>query len=175
MKWYVVHVISNREYKIKDIIEAYLINAKLTHLVSEILIPTEDIIEIKDETTEQSKRRIFPGYILIHMEMVYDVWFLIKHISNVIRFISNSDGTPIPISNEEVDIIIQYIKESSFKPKPKKTFEIGELVNVIDGPFSDFNGTVEEINYNKNKLCIGVLIFGRSTPIDLKFNQVEKM
>ena len=109
------------------------------------------------------------------MIMTEETWYLVKNTSQVLGFIGGSSGNPVPISNKEAEYIIKKIKESSEKPKPKILFEPGEMVRVIDGPFSDFNGTVEEVNYDKNRLCVGVLIFGRSTPIDLDFSQVEKI
>ena len=118
---------------------------------------------------------MFPGYVLVEMIMNDETWYLIRNISQVLGFIGGSTGKPIPISDEEVNLILNRVNESSFKPKPKKLFKLGEMIRVVDGPFSDFNGTVEEVNYNKNRLCVGVLIFGRSTPIDLDFSQVEKI
>lgn len=140
-----------------------------------ILIPTEDIIELKFGKKRKSQRKMFPGYVLVEMVMTDETWYLIRNISQVLGFIGGSTGNPIPITEDEVNLILNRVKESSFKPKPKKYFKLGEMIRVVDGPFSDFNGTVEEVNYNKNRLCVGVLIFGRSTPIDLDFSQVEKI
>ncbi len=174
-KWYVLHTFSGQEAKIKNSLIEKIKQKNLENQFGEILIPTENIIEIKSGKKKQSERKIFPGYILIEMIMTEETWYLVKNTSQVLGFIGGNSGNPVPISNKEAEYIIKKIKESSEKPKPKILFEPGEMVRVIDGPFSDFNGTVEEVNYDKNRLCVGVLIFGRSTPIDLDFSQVEKI
>lgn len=173
MKWYVVHTFSGYENSVKSSLEHEIFQRNMTSFFGKILVPTEDIIELKFGRKKQSKRKMFPGYILIEMIMNDDAWYLIRSISQVLGFIGGN--RPVPITEAEVDLILNLVKESSFKPKPKTYFKIGEMIRVIDGPFSDFNGTVEEVNYNKNRLCVGVLIFGRSTPIDLDFSQVEKI
>lgn len=174
-KWYIVHTFSGQETKVKDSLEEKIKQKKMDNLFGEILIPTEDIIEIKSGKKRKSKRKIFPGYILIEMNVTDETWYLVQNISHVFGFIGGKLGSPTPISDKEATLILEKIKESSHKPKPKKLFETGEMIRVIDGPFSDFNGTVEEVNYDKNRLSVGVLIFGRSTPIDLDFSQVEKL
>lgn len=173
-RWYVLHVISNKEEEIARKLKKKIAEQQLDKLFGQILIPFEEFVEIKYGKKETGKRNIFPGYILIEMFMTYRTWILVKHTEQVIGFVGGGLGTPIPVSNKEIEVIIAKIAASSYKPKPKKTFNIGEMVRVVDGPFADFNGTIEEINYSKNKLCIGVSIFGRSTPVDLNFNQVEE-
>lgn len=175
MQWYVIHAFSGYEIKVKNLLEEKIKLNNLEKEFGKILIPTENIIEIKSGKKRKSERKFFPGYILIEMNMTTETWYLVKNISNVFGFIGGKSGHPVPISEKEKEIILEKIKESSEKPKPKILFEPGEMVRIIDGPFSDFNGTVEEVNYDKNRLCIGVLIFGRSTPIDLDFSQVEKI
>ncbi len=175
MQWYVIHAFSGYEKKVKN---SLMEKIKLNNLENEfgkILIPTENIIEIKLGEKKKSERKFFPGYILIEMTMNNENWHMVKNISNVFGFIGDKAGHPLAISEDEKKKIFEKIKESSEKPKPKILFEPGEMVRIINGPFSDFNGTVEEVNYDKNRLCIGVLIFGRSTPIDLDFSQVEKV
>jgi len=174
-KWYIVHTFSGYESNVKNALENEIKQQRLYSYFGDILIPTEDIIELRFGKKKKSKRKMFPGYVLVEMIMTDDTWYLIRSISQVLGFIGGSTGKPIPISEEEVSLILNKVNESSFKPKPKKLFKLGEMIRVVDGPFSDFNGTVEEVNYNKNRLCVGVLIFGRSTPIDLDFSQVEKI
>jgi len=174
-KWYIIHTFSGQEIKVKDSLQDTIKQKNLNKFFGKILIPTEDIIEIKSGKKKKSKRKIFPGYILIEMTLTNETWYLVQNISHVFGFVGGKIGHPLPISDNEAKNILEKIKESTYKPKPKTLFEAGEMIRVIDGPFSDFNGTVEEVNYDKNRLCVGVLIFGRSTPIDLDFSQVEKI
>lgn len=174
-KWYIIQTVSGHETKVKDSLQDKITQQNLNNLFGKILIPTEDVVEIKAGKKYTSKRKIFPGYILIEMQINEDTLQLIKNTKQIFGFIGGTSGKPTPLTDNETKIILEKIKESSKKPKPKKLFEPGEMVRVIDGPFSDFNGTVEEINYDKNRLSVGVLIFGRSTPIDLDFSQVEKI
>lgn len=173
--WYIIQTVSGHENKVKEQLQDKILNQNLSSLFGKILIPTEDIIEIKAGKKYTSKRKIFPGYILIEMQITDETLQIIKNIKHVFGLIGGTSGNPASLSEEETKKILDKMKESSKKPKPKKLFEIGEMVRVIEGPFSDFNGTVEEINYDKNRLCVGVLIFGRSTPVDLDFSQVEKI
>ncbi|HFL8819551.1 MAG TPA: transcription termination/antitermination protein NusG [Candidatus Azoamicus sp. OHIO2] len=173
-RWYVIHVMSSKEDEITKKIKKKISEQHISNLFGNILVPFEEFIEIKSGKKEKGKRNFFPGYIFIEMSMNYRTWFLVKHTDQVIGFVGSNVGTPIAVSNEEVEMIIEKMNQSFYKPKHKKSFNLGEMIRVIDGPFSEFNGTVEEIYYSKNKLCVGVLIFGRSTPIDLNFNQVEK-
>lgn len=174
-KWYIVHIFSGQENKVKDSLNEKIKEKNLQKLFGKILIPTEDIIEIKSGKKKKSKRKIFPGYILIEMTLTNDSWYLVQNTIGIFGFVGGKIGKPTPLNENEAKLILDKIKESSHKPKPKTLFEPGEMIRVIDGPFSDFNGTVEEVNYDKNRLCVGVLIFGRSTPIDLDFSQVEKI
>jgi transcriptional antiterminator NusG len=173
--WYIIQTVSGHEIKVKDSLQDKIAQLKLNTFFGKILIPTEDVIEIKSGKKITSKRKIFPGYILIEMLINEETLQLIKEIKQIFGFVGGNTNKPTPLTDTETKIILEKIKESSEKPKPKKLFKIGEIVRVIDGPFLNFNGTVEEINYDKNRLCVGVLIFGRSTPIDLDFNQVEKI
>lgn len=174
-KWYIIQTVSGHEIKVKDSLQEKIINENLTLFFGQILVPTEDIVEIKSGKKYTSKRKIFPGYIIIEMQINEETLQLIKNIKNTFGFVGGTLNNPATLTDPEIKNILEKVKESSTKPKPKKLFEIGEMIRVIDGPFSDFNGTVEEINYDKNRLCVGVLIFGRSTPIDLDFSQVEKL
>lgn len=174
-KWYIIQTVSGHEIKIKEALQEKIIQSNLEFFFGKILVPTEDVIEFKSGKKHTSKRKIFPGYILIEMQINEDTLQIIKNIKNIFGFIGGTPNNPASLTENETNAILEKITESSKKPKPKKLFEPGEMVRVIDGPFSDFNGTVEEINYDKNRLCVGVLIFGRSTPIDLDFSQVEKI
>jgi transcriptional antiterminator NusG len=152
--------------------------AELTDQFGEILVPTEEVVEMRDGQKRKSERKFFPGYVLVHMEMTDDAWHLVKNIPNVMGFIGNTGDKskikPVPISDKEAETILMRVKEGIDKPRPKVLYEPGELIRVTDGPFNDFNGVVEEVDYDKNLLRISVMIFGRSTPVDLEFGQVEK-
>jgi len=173
-KWYIIHTFSGYETKIKNTLMEQIKYKKLEDLFGKILIPTENIIEIRSGKKKKSERKFFPGYILIEMNLTNESWYIVQNIPQVFGFIGGKPGSPIPISETETHSILKRMKESFDKPKPKILFKSGEMVRVIDGPFLDLNGTVEEVNYDKNRLCVGVLIFGRSTPIYLDFSQVEK-
>jgi transcriptional antiterminator NusG len=140
----------------------------------QILVPTEEVIEMRDGQKRRSERKFFPGYVLVQMEMDEDSWHLVNSVPKVLGFIGGSSDKPAPISEREAQAIMQRIQEGANKPKPKILYEPGEVVRVTDGPFNDFNGVVEEVNYEKNRLRVAVLIFGRSTPVELEFGQVEK-
>jgi transcriptional antiterminator NusG len=140
----------------------------------QILVPTEEVIEMRDGQKRRSERKFFPGYVLVQMEMDEDSWHLVNSVTKVLGFIGGSSDKPAPISEREAQAIMQRIQEGANKPKPKILYEPGEVVRVTDGPFNDFNGVVEEVNYEKNRLRVAVLIFGRSTPVELEFGQVEK-
>ena len=174
-KWYVVHAFSGFEKRVVSSLHEHIQRAGMEDQFGEILVPTEDVVELdrggKKRTTE---RKFFPGYVLVEMEMNDDTWHLIKDTPKVLGFIGGSSDKPAPITDKEADAILQRVQEGVDKPKPKVLFEPGEVVRVIDGPFNDFNGVVEEVNYEKNKLVVAVLIFGRSTPVELEFGQVEK-
>jgi transcriptional antiterminator NusG len=140
----------------------------------EILVPTEEVVEMKEGKKRKSERKFFPGYVLVQMEMNNDTWHLIKESPKVLGFIGGTTDKPAPISDAEANAILQRVEEGVDKPRPKIVFEPGEVVRVTDGPFTDFNGVVEEVNYEKSRLRVSVLIFGRSTPVELEFGQVEK-
>jgi transcriptional antiterminator NusG len=140
----------------------------------EVLVPTEEVVEMKGGQKRRSDRKFFPGYVLVEMEMTDETWHLVKDVPKVMGFIGGTADRPAPISQREADAILNRVQEGVDKPRPKVLFEPGEMVRVIDGPFNDFNGVVEEVNYDKNRLRVAVLIFGRSTPVELEFHQVEK-
>lgn len=174
-KWYIIHTYSGQESKVKISLQDKIKQKNLHDFFGKILIPTEDIVEIKLGKKRKSQRKIFPGYLLLEMIITDESWHLVQSVSQVFGFIGGKFGKPLPINDNEIEIILKQITDSTQKPRPKVLFEPGEIIRVINGPFSDFNGTVEEVNYDKNRLCVGVLIFGRSTPIDLDFSQVEKI
>ena len=147
----------------------------MQHQFGEVLVPTEEVVEMKDGQKRKSERKFFPGYVLVQMELSDDSWHLVKKTPRVIGFIGGKADQPAPISDKEAESILQRMDDSIEKPKPKTMFEPGEMVRVTDGPFNDFNGVVEEVNYEKSKLQVAVLIFGRSTPVELDFSQVEKV
>lgn len=173
-RWYVVHAYSGFE---KYVMQALQERIRLDHLeekFGDILVPTEEVVELRAGQKRKSERKFFPGYVLVEMVMDEQTWHLVKSIPKVLGFIGGTSDKPAPISPKEAETILQRMHDSSEKPKPKVLFEVGEVVRVIDGPFADFNGVVEEVNYEKNRLRVAVLIFGRSTPVELQFDQVEK-
>ena len=173
-KWYVIHAYSGYENTVKRALQERIARANMEDKFGQILVPVEEVMEIKGGQKNISERKFFPGYILIEMEMTDETWHLVKHTEKVSGFIGGSLTKPTPISQKEMQNILDQIKAGVEKPKPKVLFEIGEAVRVKEGPFSDFHGTVEDVNYDKNKLRVSVLIFGRPTPIELDFDQVEK-
>lgn len=174
LRWYVVHAYSNFEAKVKQALEERIKRENLDHLFGKILIPTEEVVEMRMGQQRKSDRKFFPGYVLVQMELTDETWHLVKEIPKVLGFIGGTSDRPAPISEKEAMAILNRVEEGVNKPRPKVLFEAGEVVRVIDGPFKDFNGVVEEVNYDKNKLRISVLIFGRSTSVELAFGQVEK-
>lgn len=173
-QWYVVHAYSNFEGKVKASIEEHARLAGMEDMFGEILIPTEEVVEIRDGAKRRSERKFFPGYVLVEMEMTDDTWHLIKDVPKVMGFIGGTKDKPAPITQKEADAIIGAIQAGVEKPKPKVLYQPGEVVRVTEGPFNDFNGVVEEVDYDRNRLKVAVLIFGRSTPVELEFGQVEK-
>lgn len=174
-RWYVVQAYSGYELYVKNALTERIRQASLEHMFGEILVPEEKIIEMRAGQKKESKRKYFPGYVLVQMEMNDDSWHLVRKTPKVLGFIGGTSDRPAPISNKEADAILHRVQESVVgKPKPKVLFEVGEVVRVINGPFADFNGVVEDVNYEKNRLRVAVLIFGRSTPVELKFSEVEK-
>ena len=173
-RWYVVHAYSGYENKVKNSLGEYVERAGLEAFFGEILVPSEEVVEIRDGKKRTSERKFFPGYVLVQMEMNEETWHLVKSVPQVMGFIGGTSDRPAPITQKEVDRILQRVETSVDKPRPKVIYEPGEMVRVIDGPFKDFEAVIEEVDYDKNKLQVSVLIFGRSTPVELEFTQVEK-
>jgi len=173
-RWYVVHAYSGYEHQVKKALEERINRADLSGQFGEILVPTEEVVEMRDGQKRKSERKFFPGYVLVQMEMNDETWHLVKGTQRVMGFIGGTSDRPAPITDREADSILHRIQEGVDKPKPKVLYEPGEVVRVTDGPFNDFNGVVEEVNYEKSRLRVAVLIFGRSTPVELEFGQVEK-
>ncbi|PKM10544.1 MAG: transcription termination/antitermination protein NusG [Gammaproteobacteria bacterium HGW-Gammaproteobacteria-3] len=174
LRWYVVHAYSNYENKVKRSLEERIKREGLDEYFGKILVPTEEVVEMKMGQQRKSERKFFPGYVLVQMELTDETWHMVRDVPQVLGFIGGTSDRPAPISEKEAMAILNRVEEGVNKPRPKILFEVGEVVRVNDGPFKDFNGTIEEVNYEKNKLRISVLIFGRSTPVELGFNQVEK-
>ncbi len=174
MRWYVVHAYSGFEKSVQRALLERIERSGLKDQFGQILVPVEEVIEMKSGQKNISERKFFPGYILVQMEMTDDTWHLIKSTPKVTGFVGGTATKPTPISDKEVQNILDQIREGVEKPKPKVLFEVGEAVRVKEGPFTDFHGNVEEVNYDKSKLRVAVLIFGRSTPVELDFGQVEK-
>ena len=174
MRWYVVHAYSGYEKKVALAIQDRAKMHGLEDRFGEILVPTEEVVEMKSGQKRTSERMFFPGYVLVQMDLGDDTWHLIKETPRVMGFIGGKADKPAPITDKEADLILQRVHDSEEAPRPKTMFEPGEMVRVTDGPFNDFNGTVEEVNYEKSRLRVAVSIFGRSTPVELEFTQVEK-
>ena len=173
-RWYVVHAYSGFEGHVKRSLIERIERAGMQDLFGEILVPTEEVVEMRGGAQRRSERKFFPGYVLVQMDMTDDTWHLVKDVPKVMGFIGGTGDRPAPITDKEAEAILQRMREGVDKPKPKVLFEPGEVVRVTDGPFNDFNGVVEEVDYDKSRLKVSVLIFGRSTPVDLEFGQVEK-
>ncbi len=174
MRWYVVHAYSGFEAQVKRSLEERIARYDMESMFEQILVPTEEVVEMRAGTQRRSERKFFPGYVLVRMDMTDDTWHLVKDVPKVMGFIGGTADRPAPISEREADVILQRVQDGIEKPRPKVLFEPGEVVRVCDGPFNDFNGVVEEVDYEKSRLKVSVLIFGRSTPVDLEFGQVEK-
>ena len=173
-RWYVVHAYSGFEKQVKRSLEDRIQRAEMEGLFGDVLVPTEEVVEMKGGQKRRSDRKFFPGYVLVEMEMTDETWHLVKDVPKVMGFIGGTADKPAPISQKEADAILDRVQEGVDKPRPKVLFEPGEMVRVVDGPFNDFNGVVEEVDYDKSRLKVAVLIFGRSTPVELDFHQVEK-
>ena len=174
LRWYVVQAFSGYEAKVKGMLEERIEREGLESKFGQVLVPTEEIVEMRAGQQRRSERKFFPGYVLVEMEMDDESWHLVKNTPRVMGFIGGTADRPAPISEKEANDILQRVEDSSDKPKPKVLFEPGEVIRVNDGPFADFNGVVEKVDYEKNRVRVSVLIFGRSTPVDLGFGQVEK-
>lgn len=173
-RWYVVHAYSGFEKTVQRTLLERIERTGMQEMFGQILVPVEEVIEMKGGQKSISERKFFPGYVLVEMEMNDETWHLIKDTPKVTGFVGGTAMKPTPISAKEVEAILHQIQEGVEKPRPKVLFEVGESVRVTDGPFNDFNGNVEEVNYDKSKLRVSVLIFGRATPVELDFSQVEK-
>ncbi|ADZ89530.1 transcription termination/antitermination protein NusG [Marinomonas mediterranea] len=173
-RWYVVQAYSGYEKHVMRALTERVQLMSMQDLFGEILVPTEEVVEIRDGKKRKSERKFYPGYVLVQMDMNDDSWHLVKGTSRVLGFIGGTADKPSPITQREADAILQRVNEGVDKPRPKTLFEAGEVVRVNDGPFADFNGVVEEVDYDKSRIKVAVLIFGRSTPVDLEFSQVEK-
>jgi transcription termination/antitermination protein NusG len=173
-QWYVLQVYSNYEKKVQKMLEERIKITGLSSSISEIVVPIEEVIELKKGEKKTTERKFFPGYVLIKMKMDSDVWHFIKSVPNVMGFLGGTADKPSPISDNEALRILNQAEDSKDMPRPTITYQPGEVVRVIDGPFNDFNGVVENVNYDKSKLSVAVQILGRPTPVDLNFNQVEK-
>lgn len=174
-RWYVIHAYSGFEQYVMRTLKDRIKLHGIEDQFGEILVPTEEVVEMRDGKKRKSDRKFFPGYVLIQMEMNDNTWHLVKESPKVLGFIGGTSDKPAPISEAEANSILQRVEEGVDKPKPKVVFEPGEVVRVTEGPFNDFNGVVEEVNYEKSRLRVSVLIFGRSTPVELEFGQVEKV
>ena len=174
MRWYVVHAYSGFENSVRRSLEERIRRAGLQERFGQILVPKEEVVEMKDGQKRKSERKFFPGYVLVQMEMDEETWHLVREVPKVMGFVGGTSDRPAPISDREAQEILHRVQEGVEKPRPKILFEPGEMVRVINGPFNDFNGVVEEVNYEKSRLRVAVLIFGRSTPVELEFSQVEK-
>jgi len=173
-RWYVVHVYSGMEKSVHKALLERIERAGLQTSFGRILVPSEEVVEVKGGQKSISERRIFPGYVLVEMDLTDETWHLVKNTNRVTGFLGGSGNRPTPISEKEVEKILSQMEEGVEKPRPKVLFEVGEMVRVKEGPFADFNGNVEEVNYEKSKVRVSVTIFGRATPVELDFSQVEK-
>ena len=173
-RWYVIQAYSGYENYVVKALREQIARKGLEHKFAEIIVPTEEVVEMRAGKKRKSERKLFPGYVLVQMDMDDETWHLIRGVSKVLGFIGGTAEKPAPITDQEASHILQRLEEGENKPKPKILFEPGEMVRVIEGPFADFNGVVEDVNYEKNRLRVSVLIFGRSTPVELEFGQVEK-
>lgn len=173
-RWYVIHVYSGFERKVAQSIQEQTIQKGLEEDIIEVMVPTEEVVEMRRGSKVSTERKFFPGYVLVKMDMSDNAWHLVKDTAKVTGFLG-SRGKPSPISNSEAERLMHQIKEGVERPKPSVTFEIGEQVRVSDGPFASFNGNVEEVDEEKARLKVSVSIFGRSTPVDLEYGQVEKL
>ena len=175
LKWYVVQAYSGYEAKVKTLLEERITIEGLEEQFGEILVPTEEVVEVSAGKKRKTQRKFFPGYVLVQMSMDESAWHLVRNTPRVLGFIGGTADRPQPISDREADSILNRMKEGVNKPRPKTLFEPGESVRVIEGPFADFNGVVEDVNYEKSRVHVSVIIFGRATPVELDFNQIEKI
>ena len=174
-RWYIVHAYSGMEKAVERNLRERIDRAGMQDKFGRILVPTEEVVELKNGKKSVTERRIYPGYVLVEMDMADDTWHLVKHTSKVTGFIGGARNRPAPISEAEVAKIVSQMQEGIDKPRPKVEWTVGELVRIKEGPFTDFNGAVEDVNYEKSKVKVSVTIFGRATGVELDFAQVEKI
>ncbi len=174
LRWYVVHAYSGMEKAVERNIQERINRSGMANKFGRILVPMEEVVEIKNGQKKTTERKFFPGYVLVEMVMDDDTWHLVKHTNKVTGFVGGVKNRPSPISEAEVLKIVSQMQEGTEKPRHKVEFVVGEFVRVKDGPFTDFNGSVEDVNYDKSKVRVAVTIFGRSTPVELEFSQIEK-
>jgi transcription termination/antitermination protein NusG len=174
-RWYVVHAYSGMERAVERNLLERIARSDMQDRFGRILVPTEEVVELKNGKKAVSERRFFPGYVLVEMEMADDTWHLVKHTNKVTGFVGGAKNRPSPISEAEVLKIIQQMQDGIDKPRPKVMWEVGELIRIKEGPFADFNGAIEDVSYDKSKIRVSVTIFGRATPVELDFGQVEKV
>ena len=174
LKWYVVHAYSGMEKAVERNIIERITRSGMESKFGRILVPTEEVVEVKNGQKRTTERKFFPGYVLVEMVMDDETWHLVKHTNKVTGFVGGAKNRPAPISETDVQKIVSQMQEGTDKPRHKVEFEVGEYIRVKEGPFTDFNGTVEEVNYERNKMRVSVTIFGRATPVELEFGQVEK-
>lgn len=174
LRWYVVQVVSGRENTVMKTIPERAAYASLSENFAEIIVPTEEVVEMRDGKKCKTERKFFPGYVLMRMNLTPETWHLVRETPNVLGFVGGKKDKPTPITDQEAQNIMHKVQAGADKPRPKVLYEAGEIIRIIDGPFTDFNGVVEEVNYEKSRLRVAVLIFGRSTPVELEFKQVEK-
>ena len=174
-RWYVVHAYSGMEKAVERNLRERIDRSGMTEKFGRILVPMEEVVELKNGKKAVTERRFFPGYVLVEMDMADDTWHLVKHTAKVTGFVGGAKNRPSPISEAEVLKIVHQMQEGVEKPRPKVEWVVGELVRVKEGPFTDFNGAIEDVNYDKSKVRVSVTIFGRATPVELDFTQVEKI
>ena len=174
-RWYVLQAFSGFESRVATVLREYIKLHNMEELFGEVIVPTEEVVENGGGKRRKSARKVFPGYVLVQMVMNDDTWHLVRSVPRVMGFIGGTPDHPAPISNREAEMILNRLEQSSDKPRPKTMFQPGEEVRVKEGPFADFNGTVEEVDYEKSRLKVSVSIFGRATPVELDFSQVEKL
>lgn len=174
LRWYVVHAYSGMEKAVERNIRESIARAGMENKFGRILVPTEEVVEMKNGQRKTAERKFFPGYVFVEMVMDDESWHLVKHTNKVTGFVGGAKTRPSPISEAEVQKIVSQMQDGADKPRHKVEFMVGEFIRVKEGPFTDFNGSIEEVNYEKNKVRVSVMIFGRSTPVELEFGQIEK-
>jgi len=174
IKWYIIHAYSGKESAVMSTLKERIKLHNMENKFGDIIVPTEEVVEMRGGQKCRSKRKFFPGYVLVQMDMDDETWHMVKSVPWVMGFIGGTSDKPAVVANKEIDEILYRVQEGAEKPRPKILFAPGEVVRIIDGPFTDFDGVVEEVNYEKSKLVVSVLIFGRSTPVELEFTQVQK-